>query len=147
LGEDAEREYFYSVLIGRPRYALPGRVRWGLGSWPAYQAQLGDLLDGRGPVPDPKLAVRSVQLVADGAGAYVESLCHLGVGESFGDEREDLDLPGAKDTPGGRSGFFSGSSMANARAYSSVMVRPFSQAVLPSSSPSARQAGSRLRRK
>src|SRR5918994_2162432 len=54
------------------------------------QAELPRLLDGRGPALDSELAVDAPQMPANSAGADVEGLGHLGVGESPSDERENL---------------------------------------------------------
>src|SRR3954452_9730042 len=61
------------------------------------QAEFPRLLDGRGSALDPELAVDASQMPANGAGANLEVLGHLGVGESPGNQREDFQLAAAEE--------------------------------------------------
>src|SRR5215203_990031 len=60
------------------------------------QAPLDRFSCGRGPGRHPELAVDGAQVMPDGAGAEVEPLGDLGVGEALGHELEHFDLPGAE---------------------------------------------------
>ena len=81
---NAQSAQNYVVRIGW--YELRGRRQ----QKSLVQVELPGTLYGRGPTLDIEFAVSAPQMTSHGAGAHVQVLGHLGIGEPLGDEGEDF---------------------------------------------------------